>query len=94
MSQAELAEKAELSTVYISQIEFGQKNINVDVVIRLCDALHTTCDDPLRAKLARSENMAYVLGTIFADCTDEELTAVLQLLQDIKSPIDLVKTTI
>lgn len=89
MSQAELAEKAELSTVYISQIESGQKNISVDVLVRLCNALNIPCDDLLRAKLARSEDMAYDISIIVADCTVEEIHAVLQLLRDIKSLMDL-----
>lgn len=92
MTQANLAEKAELSTVYISQIESGQKNISVDVLVRLCCALNISSDDLLHPGFARRDDLAYGIGTMLADCTEEECTAVLHLLQDIKSLMDLVKT--
>lgn len=91
MNQADLAEKAELSTVYISQIESGRKNISVDVLARLCDALNISFDDLLCAKKTLNTSLAYDINIILADYAEEEAAIVLQLLRDITSLIDLVK---
>ena len=93
ISQAELAEKADLSVVYISNIEAGKKNISVDVLLRLCSALNMPSDFLLRADLARSVQLTYGIDTIFANCSEEEIESILLLLRDIKIIIEKAKTT-
>lgn len=93
ISQAELAERADLSVVYISNIEAGKKNISADVLLRLCSALNIPSDFLLRADLARSEQLNYSINTIFADCSEEEIESILLLLRDIKMIIEKAKTT-
>jgi len=39
LNQAELAEKAELSTVFISEVERGIKTLSVDALVRIANAL-------------------------------------------------------
>ena len=94
LSQAELAEKADLSVVYISNIESGKKNFSVDVLIRLCVALDISSDFLLCLDLRRSEWVQYDIGAIFADCTDDELKDILIILRDIKIMLDRAKTPV
>jgi transcriptional regulator with XRE-family HTH domain len=42
LSQEKLAEKAELSTVFINRIEAGKENISVDALQRVARSLGTT----------------------------------------------------
>jgi transcriptional regulator with XRE-family HTH domain len=42
LSQEKLAEKAELSTVFISHVERGVENVSVDSLARIAKALETT----------------------------------------------------
>ena len=44
-SQEKLAEKASLSTVFISHIERGVENISVDALARIAKALHVRVND-------------------------------------------------
>ena len=39
-SQEELAEKADLHPVYISQVERGEKAVSVEALWKICKALH------------------------------------------------------
>ena len=40
MSQEKLAEKADLSVPYISEVECGKDNISVDSLVRIANALN------------------------------------------------------
>ena len=39
MSQAELAEKADLSVIYVSKIECGHRNMNAYTLVRIAEVL-------------------------------------------------------
>ncbi len=94
LSQAELAEKADLSVVYISNIESGKKNFSVDVLIRLCVALDISSGFLLCLDLRRSEWFQYDISAIFADCSDNELKDILIILRDIKIMLNKAKTPV
>ncbi len=48
MSQEKLAEKAELSPVYISRVECGKENISVDALVRVAKAVKVAPSELLR----------------------------------------------
>jgi len=41
MSQEKLAERAELNTTYVSDVERGKENISLDALVRIATALKT-----------------------------------------------------
>jgi transcriptional regulator with XRE-family HTH domain len=45
LSQEKLAEKADLSTVFISEVETGKKTISVDALLRIAKALRVCLRD-------------------------------------------------
>jgi transcriptional regulator with XRE-family HTH domain len=45
LSQERLAEKAELSPVYISRVECGKENISVDAAVRIAKAVGARLQD-------------------------------------------------
>jgi transcriptional regulator with XRE-family HTH domain len=47
LSQERLAEKADLSTVYVSRVECGKENISVDALVRVSKALNVSPRDLL-----------------------------------------------
>ena len=49
MSQADLAEKAQVSISHISDIENGKKQIGIEIFIRITEALNVSADWLLRA---------------------------------------------
>ena len=48
LSQEKLAEKAELSPTYISDVERGEENISVDALVRIAKAFNTSLSDLIR----------------------------------------------
>ena len=48
LSQEKLAEKADLSTVFISEVETGKKTISVDSLLRIANALKIALRDLFR----------------------------------------------
>ncbi|SRR6266852_1231489 len=55
MTQEQLAEKAELSTVHVQQVEYGTTVASVVTLVALADALNVKLDSLLRpAKLAKA----------------------------------------
>jgi len=45
LSQEKLAEKAELSTVFINRVEAGKENISVDALQRIAESLGTSLSE-------------------------------------------------
>jgi len=48
LSQEKLAEKAELNSAYVSDVERGKENISVDALMRIANALGATLNDLTR----------------------------------------------
>jgi len=48
LSQETLAEKADLSPVYISRVECGKENISVDALMRIASVVKLSASDLLR----------------------------------------------
>lgn len=44
LSQKQLAEKAILSTAFLSKVEHGEKLPSVAAILEIADALHVSCD--------------------------------------------------
>lgn len=51
LSQADLAEKIDVSTNYIGQIERGDRKPSLETLVDLCNALNTNMDDILSDSL-------------------------------------------
>ena len=75
LSQADLAERTELSMSHISDIENGKINFTVDVLKRLSDALTCSADYILIG--ADSGNPQ--LDALISDSGPDELTAILDV---------------
>lgn len=56
LTQAQLAEKTNLSTVHISHIEGGSVKMSVDTLINICNALKATPNDILWGQFDASTN--------------------------------------
>ena len=85
MSQADLAEKAQVSISHISDIENGKKQIGIEIFIRITEALNVSADWLLRAsnnevkQIQRNE-----FDELLSDCTAAERKSLLRIMQDVK----------
>lgn len=80
LSREKLAEKANISTQFLSDIENGKKGMTVVTLKKICDALSTTSD-------------SIVYGTVFDD--NPEISAMLRTVpkdkqNDIEQIIQLI----
>ena len=73
LTQAVLAEDAELSAAYISYIECGTKSLSIDALVAIANALNATADEILRDNLENTVRVSnHAFAGILADCTDYE----------------------
>ncbi|MEM7503800.1 MAG: helix-turn-helix transcriptional regulator [Pseudomonadota bacterium] len=49
LSQEELASRAELHRTYVSSVERGQRNVSVENIFRLADALQVPAEELVKA---------------------------------------------
>ncbi len=81
LTQEQLAEKTELSHVYISYLERGERMPRLDAIINIANALNVSTDDLLSGNLLVS-NSQFDLKEFEAlyDCTAEELNIILRCM--------------
>lgn len=61
MTQAELAEKAQISVIHVSHIENGSVNMSLETLLSICHALNVTPNDILLGEYLSTsvENMVF-----------------------------------
>ena len=84
MTQAQLAEAADLSVPYISNVERGKKRVSLDALPRISRALDVTVDQLLSGPQPQ-DKAAYLpeIGELFGDCTLRER----RILRDIAAAV-------
>ncbi len=86
ISQANLADRAQISVSHMSDIENGKKQIGIEIFIRIIEALNVSADWILHAS---NENVKQIhqneLSELPSDCSAKESQALLKIMTDIKS---------
>lgn len=86
-SQAKLAEEADLSTQFISQIETGAKNVSFSSIYRIAEALDLTVDSISGNKVEGSSPENSEVDEIFKGCSMYERQIMLELLKNVKKSL-------
>ena len=88
MTQDQLAEKADISVVHLSNVERGKKMPGLPVLIRIAEALEVATDWILRANVPGTYAVANGrIGALLRDCTNDEMQDLLRILEDVKQAI-------
>ena len=88
MTQEQLAEKAEISVVHLSNIELGKKLPGLPVLIRIAEALEVATDWILLANVPGTYAVANEkIGKLLRDCSNTEMEDLLRILEDVKIAI-------
>ena len=86
MSQAELAEKLNISLSHMSDIETGKSNFGVDILKRITEVLQVSSDELLRPDVpAVNAIYATELLDLVDGCTPAEKEAMLNTLKSMKA---------
>ena len=81
LSAEELAEIADLSTVYISYIENAKRKPSLESLIKISNALEITIDELLYGNLLYQTD----IDLLMADCTSTEKRYIFEVLSAIKN---------
>ena len=92
MSQETLAEFADVSRVYISGIERGEKPPSLDTIVCLANALQVSVDELLSGSLINGGN-GKTYSDPFLDCTPDELSILLAAVESLKGILRNYKIT-
>ena len=86
MSQAELAEKSNISLPHISEIELGKADIRLQSFIRIIEALQVSADEIIKASVPSvSHLLIQEYADMLADCTPEETQALITITKQLKA---------
>ena len=86
LSAEELAEIADLSTVYISYIENAKRKPSLESLIKISNALEITIDELLYGNLLYNPTEYQTdIDLLMADCTSTEKRYIFEVLSAIKN---------
>ena len=86
MSQDELAERANLSSQYISQIETGRKKGSLPTYNKLAKALGVSIDE-LTGSISEGSRVLSDVDLILQDCSKEERELLVEVLRVVKGVV-------
>ena len=90
MSQETLAERADVSRVFISCLERGEKPPSLDTILCLASALHTSVDELLSGAVSDDSKSIH---SPFFDCSPEEFDILIAMVRNLKSILRQYKIT-
>ena len=81
MSQADLADKANISLSQVSDIETGKSSMRLTTFIGIVEALQVSADVLLRTDIPEVNN---IYKSEFEDCTPTEIESILKIVKEVK----------
>jgi transcriptional regulator with XRE-family HTH domain len=92
MSQEQLAESADISTTYLSNIENAHSKASLPTFLKIANALNCGVDALLCDSIKESRHFfEEQLGTLLEDCSKEELKIIVGTLRGLKEQIRTVE---
>lgn len=86
MSQAELAERANVGLPHISDIERGKTHTKVLTFARIAEALQVSADELLRIDIPEVKVLYQnELSELLKDCSPAEMESLLQVVRQVKT---------
>ena len=93
LSQTELAEKADISVPYLSNIEMGKTDFSISILIRISEALQISTDKLLRPNVPEMAISASdELAKVFEGCTPSEISLILDTAKNLQKAFIESKT--
>lgn len=86
LSQAELAEKIDLSTTYVSYIENGYKCMSLNTLIFTANTLCVSSDELLQDALKNTTKVSnHEFASLLSDCNEYEIRVLLDIVKNSKA---------
>ena len=91
MTQADLADKLDISVSHMSSIETGRANFGVETLMKITEILQVSADSLLRTDIPEvSVIYAGDLDALLKGCTAEEVESMLNMLRQIDHLIQAI----
>lgn len=88
LTQADLADKANLSPPVISSLENGRSKIWLVTFAKICEALQVSANDILRLDTPAAINdYPQEFTALIADCNSSEIESILKIAKEVKTSI-------
>lgn len=85
MSQADLADKANISLSQVSDIETGKSSMRLTTFIGIVEALQVSADVLLRTDIPEVNNIyKSEFAELLEDCTPTEFESILKIVKEVK----------
>jgi transcriptional regulator with XRE-family HTH domain len=92
MSQGQLAESADISTTYLSNIENAHSKASLPTFLKIANALFCGVDSLLCDNIRESRQLfEEQLSTLLEDCSKEELKIIVGTIKSLKEQIRAVE---
>lgn len=91
MTQKELASQAHVTPAYIGQIERGERNVSLDVLIQIANALNTSVDCLIEYTYnttLKRKNIYRELYNLFKTHSNKELLLLLHVAKDVEAYLE------
>ena len=86
MTQARLAEMAEIETSNISHIERAATKVSLPTLVKIANALGATLDELVYGNLDKSAHISIkIVNELLADCTPAELKSICEVIKTTKA---------
>ena len=85
LTQRELAEAADISSQYLSNLENGKAVPSADIAMRIATSLKVTCDSLLSGNANTVNKQLLELISLANDCSPQELEMILDVSKAIKA---------
>ncbi len=93
MSQANLADKANISLSQVSDIENGKSAMHLATFIRIVEALQVSADVLLRSDIPEVNNIyRSEFAELLEDCSPSEIDSILKIVKEVKRAMHLTKS--
>ena len=85
MSQADLAEKANIGLPHISDVELGKKRMRLSTFIQIAEALQVSTDRLLRLDIPEVNGIYQSeFEELLSDCTPTEIESLIRIIKEMK----------
>ncbi len=88
LSQAELAEKINISVTHMSHIETGGTKLSLPVFVDIAAALDVRLDDLLDNPTPPTSSALYEISAVLGSCTDREAQIIADVVKTLKHSMD------
>ena len=94
MTQADLADKLNISVSHMSSIVTGRAKYVVETLMKITEILRVSADSLLRTDIPEvSAIYAGDLDTLLKDCTAEEIESIMTMLRQMKAALIKARPT-